>query len=334
MKKISTKYLKEWFSEKIFKKIDQKILIYLMFVGISTVFWFLNKLGNEFNTTIYYPVKYTNIPKNKVVTSDLPSKLELHVSGFGYNLLRYKFKFIPFPINIDLSKYTQKQVEKEGLKTTVIHTRLIKSNIRNQLGKNINVLDILPDTITCKYANVVSKKVAIKDNASLQFDAQCMLNGKIEFTPDSVLVSGSEQIIDTLKYIYTKKLKFKNLNKDIERNISLQSIENLSIAKKRAIIKIKVSKFTENTMQIPIKTNNVPDSLKLITFPQKANVKYMVSLNNCDKISERDFNLEVNYKDIEKLLGDKLTVKLSYKSNKVKAVSFKPPFVEYIIENK
>lgn len=326
--------MKEQLEERVFKKIDKKILIYLVFVGISTTFWFLNKLGNEFNTTIHYPIKYTGIPENKILLPDSPTKLELQVSALGYNLIRYKFRLTPFPININLSDYSKQQEIPESVREIIIHTRFIKSEISEQLGKDINILDILPDTLRCKFANIISKKIPIAANADLQFDAQCMLNGEIKFSPDSVMVSGSEQIIDTLKYIYTKKLKFKKLNKNIERNVSLAKIKNLSITKKRVIIKIPVSKFTETTLQIPIQATKVPDSLVLITFPQKAEVKYMVSLNDCDKISKQDFVLEVDYLDIKKLLGNKLTVKLSYKSDKVKNVSFTPQFVEYIIENK
>lgn len=334
MKKISLKYLKTQFEEKILNKIDKKILIYLVFVGISTTFWFLNKLGNEFNTSIYYPIKYTGVPEDKILLPDLPTKLELQVSALGYNLIKYKFRLTPFPININLSEYSKHQEISKDVRKIIVHTRLIKSDISEQLGKDIKILDILPDTLSCKFANIISKKIPIAANANLQFDAQCMLNGEITFSPDSVMVKGSEQIIDTLKYIYTKKLKFKKLNKNIERNVSLKKIKNLSIAKKRAIIKIPVSKFTETALQIPIQATNVPDSLVLITFPQKAEVKYMVSLDDCNKISEQDFSLEVNYLDIEKLLGNKLTVRLNYQSDKVKNISFAPKFVEYIIENK
>lgn len=334
MKKISLKYLKKQFEERILQKVDKKILIYLVFVSISTVFWFLNKLGNEFNTTIYYPIKYTGIPEDKILLSDLPTKLELQVSALGYNLIKYKFRLTPFPININLSEYSKHQEISQNVRQIIIHTRLIKSDISEQLGKNIKISDILPDTLHCRFANIITKKIPIAANANLQFDAQCMLNGKIQFTPDSVIVKGSEQIIDTLKYIYTKRIKFKKLNKNIERNVSLKKIKNLSIAKKRAIIKIPVSKFTEATLQIPIQVRNVPDSLQLITFPQKASIKYMVSLDECDKITEQDFVLEVNYLDIKKLLGNKLTVKLTHKPDEVKNISFTPNFVEYIIENK
>ena len=46
----------------------QRILTYLFFVVLSTVFWFLRALNDSYRADIMYPVKYVNIPENRVVT--------------------------------------------------------------------------------------------------------------------------------------------------------------------------------------------------------------------------------------------------------------------------
>lgn len=305
----------------------------MVFVGIATVFWFLNKLTNEFNATVNYPVKYKNLPKNKVLISELPSKLKLHVNAYGYSLLKYKLSPVPFPVIIDLEDY-EKHLTREDVTRFTIHTRQIKSNINQQLGKDIDLLDVLPDTISFYFANIVSELVAVAPDAELEFDPQCMLDGEISFLPDSVIVKGPQNILDTLSYVYTKKQKFKRLNKPMERNVALAEIDKLKFAKKRVVMKLPVTKFTEADIEVKINTINVPDSLTLITFPQKTKVSYMVSLANYDKISESDFIFEVDYLDIEKLLGQKLSIKSKYQTNKVSSVSISPDIVEYIIENK
>ncbi len=333
MTKLSFQNIKEFIQKRILPKIDKKILIYLIFVCFSTVFWFLNKLGNEFNSTINYPVRYANLPSNKVLVSELPPKLKLQVTAPGYSLLKYKLSPVPFPVVINLNDYA-KQISKESVERFTIHTRQIKSDINQQLGKDIVVLDVLPDTITFHFANVINKKVALAANVNLNFAPQCMLDGNIRFSPDSIVVSGPEFILDTIQYIFTKKHKFKDLNKPIERNISLQEIENLSFAKKKVNMKLPVSKFTEADISTPIYPINVPDSLYLITFPQKAKISYLVSLSNYDKINELDFRLEVDYLEIEKLLGQKLSVNLKHSTDKASSISFTPTIVEYIIEKK
>ncbi len=333
MNKFSYQNIKELINKRFLSKIDRKILIYLIFVAFSTVFWFLNKLGNEFNSTINYPVRYANLPSNKALVSELPQKLKLQVIAPGYSLLKYKLSPVPFPVVINLNDYA-KQISGENVEKFTIHTRQIKSDINQQLGKDINLLDVLPDTITFHFDNVINKKIALAPNVTLKFAPQCMLDGEISFIPDSVVVSGPEFILDTLKCIYTKKQKFKGLNKPIERNVSLREIDNLSFANKKVNMKLPVSKFTEANILIPIIPINVPDSLLLITFPHKAKVSYLVSLANYDKINELNFRLEVDYLEIKKLLGQKLSVNLKHNTDNVSSVSFTPTIVEYIIENK
>lgn len=331
MKKISIKDIKVYLQEKLLKKVDKKIIIYLIFVAFSTVFWFLNKLNNEFNASLDYPVKYVNFPTNKVLVSELPNKLKLQVSAFGHSLLKYKINPDPFPVVINLNDY-EKEISPAEVKTFDIQTRQIKADINQQLGKDITLHDVLPDKITFVFDNIVSRKIAVSAFVETQFDLQCLADGPITFSPDSIMVHGPKNILDTMRFVYTKNQSFKRLNKTIERNVSIRSYDNLDIDKKRVVMKLPVAKYTEAVIEIAIKTKNVPDSLNIITFPKKAQVNYMVSLNNYDKISENDFVLEVDYNDIEKLLGDKLNIKLVHATNKVKNPSITPENVEYIIE--
>lgn len=325
--------IKSLIRNKITRKIDQRILIYLVFVGISTIFWFLNKLNNEFNTSIEYPVKYTDLPDKKILGSNLPKKLKLHVSTDGFTLLKQKISPFPFPVVINLSDFSE-QISPEKVQHFTLLTRDIKSDINQQLGKEFNLYDIYPDTIKFQFDNIIKRKVAIAAYANLSFEAQCMLDGQISFQPDSIEVNGPKSILDTLKYIYTKKVKFKGLNKPIQRNVALKEVDQLSFTKKRVIMYLPVSKYTESSVEVPITTFNVPDSLRLITFPQRAKISYIVSLSNFDKVDRNDFEVVVDYNEIENLLGQKLSVTITHQTNLVQNITFTPTIVEYIIEQK
>ncbi len=49
-------------SGKGLTRINRNILIFLFFLLLSFVFWYLNSLSKEIDTTLRYPVTYTNIP--------------------------------------------------------------------------------------------------------------------------------------------------------------------------------------------------------------------------------------------------------------------------------
>lgn len=324
---------KELINNKIFRRIDRKILVYLVFVGISTVFWFLNELSNDYNSTINYPVRFTNLPKNKILVSDLPKNLNLSVNAYGYTLLRYKLSPASFPVIINMEKYGG-NIANPSVNKFRLQTRYTREAINKQLNNDVEVLDILPDTILFQFANIISKKVPIKPLVKLEFDEQCMLNGTISFTPDSIVVKGPNNILDTLSAVYTRFSNFDKLNKPLQRNVALKEINKLTFNKKRVVMQIPVSKFTQADFDVPIQPKNVPDSLDLKSFPRIAKVTCLVSLEEYDKIQTKDFLLEIDFYDIEKLLGNKLTVTLGISPTNAKNVAFFPESVEFILDKK
>jgi len=325
--------IKDFIINKIAKRIDHKILVYLVFVAISTVFWFLNKLNDDYSSTIHYPVRYAHLPKNKFLVNKPPEYLNLNVSAYGYTLLRYKLNPAIFPVVINVDEFG-KDINKKGGSQLVLQTRYIREAINKQLSDDVNIIDILPDVITLKFADIITKKVAVKPNVELDFDKECMLDGNITFSPDSIEITGADIILDTLTAVYTKFHRFKKLYKPLKRNIALQSIENVKFSKHKVIINLPVSKFTQESFDVVIRPVNVPDTLELITFPRIVKVSCMLSLNNYKKMRSKDFILEVDYNDIKKLLGQKLPVKLTFAPYNVKNVTYYPENVEFILNKK
>jgi hypothetical protein len=161
-----------------------------------------------------------------------------------------------------------------------------------------------------------------------------MLNGAITFTPDSIVVNGPNNILDTLSAVYSRFSNFEKLNKALQRNVALKEIDKLRFNKKRVVMQIPVSKFTQATFNVPIQPKNVPDSVDLKSFPRMAIVTCLVSLEEYDKIQSKDFLLEIDFNDIENLLGNKLTVTLGIAPTNVKTVTFFPESVEFILDKK
>jgi hypothetical protein len=307
--------------------------VYLVFVALATLFWLLNELGKDYTTTIKYPVRFSNLPKNRVLVSELPKQLTLNVSGYGYTLLRYKISPAAFPVVIDMHNYST-QVNNPGIKRFSLQTRYEKETFNNQLSNAITVNDILPDTVIFQFANIVEKKVPIKPDVTLQFEQQCMLDGNITFSPDSVIVEGPHIILDTLQGVFTKHQRFKKLNKPLQRNMALEDIKHLRFKKKRVVMKLPVATFTEASMKVELKATNVPDSIDMKMFPRFAEVSYLVSMNHFHAIEPSDFRLEVDFGNIEQSIGDKLPVKIGFAPSQVKNVRFSPVNVEYILEKK
>lgn len=325
--------LREIIKTKIFKRIDHKILVYLVFVGIATVFWFLNELNNTFNTTISYPIKFTHLPNNKSLVNKLPEEIQLSINTDGYTILKYKLSPISFPVSVNVEKHSG-NIDDVEIKQYKLQTRYIRKAINRQIPNYIEIVDIFPDTINFEFANLITKKILIKPDITLEFRQECMLNGDVTFTPDSIEIRGPNTILDTLQAVYTKHHVFLKLNKKIKQEITLKKINELEYKDKKVKINIPVSKFTQLNFDLTVEAINVPDSLNLKTFPRKVKVSCIVALSDYNKIKADDFIIEVDYLDIKHLLGGKLSLNLKHSPFQAKSISYYPEGVEFILDKK
>jgi YbbR domain-containing protein len=333
LRKIKFPVLKKFYKKQLFNRIDRKIITYLIFVIIASIFWFINKVGNEFSTTIDYPVTYVNMPKDKVLVSELPDALHLSINAYGYDILRFRLSPKPYPIIIDAQKLGI-DLNKPKIKHYRLATRYLRENINSQISNEIEITDIMPDTINFDFSHMVKKEVPIKSTFNIEFNAQCMLDGEVEFNPKSVLVSGPKSILDTLHFIETKLQNFKGIDKTFQINAELQEYKNLQIESTSVVATIPVSKLTEATFELLIMPVNVPDSLKMITFPGMVKLTCQVPFNKYEITKADDFSIEVNYMDIEKQLGLKLPTVLKNFPPYATNISVVPQSVEFILERK
>jgi len=331
--------IKDKIWETVSKKRDlsdnKKVISYLIFVFIATIFWFLNALSKDYTTTVSYPVNYINLPKDKILIKELPDKLFLEVKGGGFALLRYKISTAFQPININVSHQINNKKATNNRLHYIMYTNNNKtsSNISRQLNKDIKLQKIIPDTIGLHFANIIQKKVPVIPSLDITYANQFSLNGKITTIPDSIIASGPSTIIDTLKEVYTSLIKFRDLDRSTKRNTSLKKINNTSFSNKRVVIKIPIDRYTEATQYIDITPINIPDSLNLRLFPDKIKVNYRVGLNNFNKINEKDFKATVNFKNLT-TKSNFLKTKLERFPENIKDIKISPSQVEFIIEKK
>lgn len=328
------KYIKDILSRR--KKLDQRFFVFIFFLLLSTIFWFLQALSKNYTTTILYPVRYTDYPANKILVGEenLPTHLNLKVNAYGFTLLQYKLSTSLLPIIFNLNSTPLNMVSNSDSSRYYLLTDLYTSQVAEQLSTEINVLDIEPDSVFFTFSNIIRKKVAVVPKVEIELEKQFMLDGKITSKPDSVLISGANTILDTIKYIETEPLSFSKLNKATYYTTSLREINEITIEKNNKVeIYIPVAEFTEARLQIPVEIENLPDSLILKTFPNRITTNFLVSLKDYDKIKVKDFKAIVDFNDIKgRFSQNKLRVRLKKSSGKVRALNFYPRKVEFIIE--
>lgn len=309
-------------------KNNRKIKIFLFFLLLSSIIWMLMELSKNFVTPIVFNVEYIDLQKNKMVQKKPISELELAIKAPGFMLLKYKLKKRKILLNL-------KNISRTKSTYYILPNKQIPF-LNSQFSNEIEIISVLRDTIFIEIGNSVSKKVPVIANLDIQYKAGYNLVEKLEISPDSVIISGSKKLIDSIKGIATKPLKLNDVFNDIGVELALKSpykSSQIKMSANKVNINGKVDKFTEGTFKIPVTIINTPYGVNVTTFPKEIEVIYQAGLTNFSKITPNDISIVFDYKQYENdTLITYLTPILVKKSDLIYALKINPPQLEFLVQ--
>lgn len=315
------------------KKLEsrKRILLFSVFLLISAAIWLLNALSKNYTSVLDYPLTYSDFPEDKVYIGELPEHLELQVNSHGYALLRYKMFRKPVPISFKVSSFNLSG----GMDNprSYLLTRYLRDQISMQLPSELQLLEVKPDTLYFRFADKMTRRVEIKADFDFSIKKQFTIKDKIQLTPDSVVVTGPDQILDTLRFVYTESLDLGELTRNYSDKVRLKTQPDLSYSVSRVNCDIELERFTELQVSVPIRVLNLPDSINLQTFPSSVTLNCRVGLSQYDRIDNYPFRAVVDYQDIEERVPV-LNVSIQNPPDYLLGYEYYPKTVEYLKSKK
>lgn len=310
-------------------KNDQRIVVFSICLLIAIGLWFLNAMGKNYITSVYYPVKYINVPKELFLTSKPPSRFELKVEAHGFTLLRQKLSLSVSPVVLDISSIRENH-SANGLNINIPSESLVR-RISEQVSHEITVMSVSPRILTFTFDSLASRKVPVKANTKTTFKPQFFLKGPISVEPESLEVSGPASVLDTLRFIKTEEIKLDDVSSTIEKDLDVMLPDNTESVQDKVSIRIPVEKFTEKEIRVPIIVKNEPADTRVKLFPSEITVTFWVGLSHYEKIHSDNFKAVVDYKAAEE--GDEiLDVEIREKPPYIQMIRITPRKVEFLIE--
>jgi hypothetical protein len=310
-----------------------KLITFLFFVLVSTGFWFVKSLGQQYETNVTYPVKYTDFPENKVLIGDIPQKLELRVRASGFSILKCRLNLNIIPLRFNVNSYAMNNFGKDSY-------IVITGNIRDMLSEELDqvkILSISPDTLFFRLTDIVTKKIPVMPALKMHdrfYQEQFTQNGDIRISPDSIIISGPDNVVGTVRFISTEPISFSNLSDTVTTETKLKPLKSLTYSVQKVRITIPVDRFTEVEGNLPVQSVNVPDSLSMIAIPGQVKVTYHICLSNYPQMLHKPLLARINYKDINLTRSGRLTVFLADTPRVISNVRFSPHEIEFLITRK
>ena len=310
--------------EKVLRLLPSKerFKFFFLFVLLSFIFWFSTKLSNTYQIEQSFSIHWKNIPKEIVLNHD-SSELSLSITASGIEILWYRL--FKNKINLVLNKNIF--IGKEAF-VSIDNERF---NIQQQLFDNTILNQITTPVIKIAYARLGVKKVKITSEPILKFRAGYLSDSPLTITPDSLLVRGSQDALDTLIIVKTVSFIMEDIFKSFQKVIALEDLTNLQFDIQEVNIKQEISRYSEKQFILPIEIINIPKSVKVKLFPPTVTLKATMPLTLLNSINAKDFMLVVDYKLILKNELTRLPIRLVKQPIQVKKVIWEPKTVYYLI---
>lgn len=292
------------------------------------IFWFLTKLSKEYESTVVYPVSYENLPIDKMLQKTPKSEIGIHIKASGFKIL--SARLVPKTIKIDASNLLAKSSTKYYL--LLSQQRL---SIQKQMNTGVDIDHFINDSIALNLGFLQQKKVPVRLRSEINYQLGYNANGEIQVSPDSIVLSGPESILDTIQYVETIPLVMNDVASSIEEKLDLKPFrtsDKIKFDQASVTLTAKVEKYTEGTQKVSFVILNKPSDVTISTFPKEVTVTYKVALSNFNKVNASSFLVECDYLMSSENNLSYLVPRLARQPDLVKNVKITPNTIEFVIE--
>jgi len=260
-------------------------LIFFICFLLSTILWIFNTLSKKTVKTITQEIHIIEIPPHLILDSLSQKNLEIKIEGYGFEMFQLFFNTEEF--NIQYSEIENGTINLNSKKVSTF------------FPNNVNILDINPNKINCSFSAQKTKKVPINiDNIKITCKSPYKKSGAISIDPDSILISGSTLELEGINEWKVQPIVFENVDQKIDKIIYLEKSHLINNTEKIKL-QVNIDKFTESEIKIPIKIINKPEERNIDFTPKSLKIKYLVATKNYKKVSENDFQIIVDWKDLK-----------------------------------
>ena len=313
----------------MFKKIrsvykTRKFNVFLFFLLLALIYSMLSKLTSNYTKTIVFAVKAVDVPSDQVVLDQSIDSIRLELKGYGYNLAKY---YIDEPlIEISLNNLNKVNSKYQWTKQRNF------SDLQSKFNKSVSLVSSSVDQIDFIIEQYESKKVPIELELAIGYKSGFDSFQEYKLSKDSITVTGPNSLIDTINVIQTHKLVINEIDSEINTKIKIKSPENNNITYSDTEIdfQLKVEKFTEESIKVPITIVNIDDNMKINYYPKVVSVLYRVSIKDYKAVNPMDFRVECDLNTINKD-NSVLISSITKKPSNVKKCRIENNQIQYVI---
>lgn len=302
----------------------RNVLTFLVFLAISTVFWFLLALNDDVQKDYTLPVTLDDFPKDVTLLSGYNTSLSITIKDKGSSLMKYGWGNTP-TMKLRFNDFT-----KQNDTLLLLTSAQLNSAIRGMFGSSATIVAMRPDSLRISYTKRPGVRVPISVKSEIHTLPQYAYAGHPITSVDSVWVYSNSSRRNRIHAITTKSIVLSDLTDTTTMEVALDVPNGMRAVPPTVKVTFPVEPLVTKHQSLPVVVQNVPRGEKVVTFPSMVDVSYLIPKSMYGQ-GNAPIKATVNYHSI-KSNTKKLSISLSKLSPQYRNVTVEPAEVEFVIE--
>lgn len=304
-----------------------KIRQFIYFLLLAAVIWFFNHLSKPVTVSTVVQGRFVQPPDSLILLSNEPFDIPVRLNATGFRLLFAFSNKKPYDLPLDKLSYKDQ--------TYTVAPEYIERALQSELSESLTLVRASIQPIPVDAALLSSKTVAVIPNVTFSFRPNYIALDSAHIEPTTIEVRGVKAVIDTINGIHTLPVRLQDVHESIQRDLVLTPPKNelLSYSKNTVRYSLNVTRFSENTYELPIRVNTEDPAINLLLFPDRVRLICKAPTERLKTLSADDFEVAVHYDPTEQTnVANTLQLRLTRIPEGVFQVALALDSVTFIIE--
>ena len=263
----------------------KQLRLIVVFFLISLFVWLSSKMSEIHTSKVDIYFDYSDETFETYRVHEPAQAIEFVISGTGLRLLLARL----FTPTVYLS---MTNIQKDGNRFYFSKPALI-SAVETHYRNVLRVNQLKLDRLDAPFFDASIKKIPVRLHEDFMLADGYAWSSELNFTPDSLYVSGSAEKVDSLEYAFVVKPTNKEFTTSLDEKLSLT--QDLQVNYKWSEMQVhatqKISRYTQIELRLPIEVLDPVESIDVSVIPAFAQVSLRVPVQQARQIDPSQFIL-------------------------------------------
>ncbi len=316
-------------AQRIVKGIKSKdFRTFLLFLLLSFLIWHVEKLRQTYTVTTRLEIIPEDIPQgyitdpldNKTITTTLESN--------GFSLLKM---YLTDSRKITVPLKSLRRLTMGGNSWAVYIPRRLTGQ-KTRLPESIKIVDVLTDTVMIPLLTIYQRRLPVIVEHPIALAPQRTFSAPCRVTPDSVTLTATSNILDTIRAIHTLPQQPATLSDTTICHFPLNIPRTATADTNAVTVEYDIEPYTEKKISIPIIATNLPSGYTCQFFPPSARITFDIGLSHFEQADKDAFSLIADFKHVRPGGKARIRLNLTKAPSSAQNISYSPSFAEFILQ--